>query len=131
MTAVLFSIKPKYVEAMGRNEKHYEFRRTIFDRNRIDRVIIYSTSPVKMITATFRVGSVVEASPSELWTRFGDFSGLSRDEFFQYYDGKAVGFAIEIEDFEHLEKPIDPYRDPSFSPPQSFQYVELEDYYSN
>ena len=84
-----------------------------------------------MITATFRVGSVVEASPSELWMRFGDVSGLSREEFFQYYDGKTTGYAIKIEDFEQLEKPIDPYHDSSFKPPQSFQYVELEDYFSS
>ena len=120
MTAVLFSIKPKFVEAMERNEKHYEFRRTIFDRDRTDRVVIYSTAPVKKITGTFRVGSVIEASPSELWTRFGIVSGLSKKEFFQYYDGKSTGFAIKIEDYERFKEPIDPYDDSSFTPPQSF-----------
>jgi type I restriction enzyme S subunit len=74
--AVLLSIRPKYVKAMNRNEKLYEFRKTIFDTGRIERVIIYSTSPVKKISATFRTRTVVKASPDELWTRFGDVSGL-------------------------------------------------------
>jgi predicted transcriptional regulator len=123
LTCVLLSIKPRFVEAMVRNEKHYEFRKKIFDAKKVRQVYIYSTAPVKKITATFMVGGLECASPEELWRKFGTVSGLTRDEFFRYYEGRSKGYAIKIEDFRMYDEPIDPYRDERFVPPQSFQYM--------
>lgn len=124
MTGVLLSIKPRFVEAMMRNEKHYEFRKSMFTDKNVSRVFIYTTAPVKMITASFRIGGVEKASPEVLWERFGHVAGISEEEFFEYYRNTSVGYAIKIEDLLNFDEPIDPYVTyPSFTPPQSFQYI--------
>lgn len=124
MTGVLLSIKPKFVEAMMRYEKHYEFRKSMFTDKNVNRVFIYTTAPVKMITASFKIGGIEKASPEVLWERFGHVAGISEEEFFRYYRNTAVGYAIKIEDLQNLNEPIDPYAAyPSFTPPQSFQYI--------
>lgn len=128
MTGVLLSIKPKFVEAMMRNEKHYEFRKSVFSDKKVSHVYIYTTSPVKKITASFRIGGIEKASPEELWERFGHVAGISEKEFFEYYKNTAVGYAIKIEDLRSYDEPIDPYSAyPNFTPPQSFQYVSSMD----
>jgi len=115
---------------MERNEKHYEFRKTIFNESKVSQAFIYTTAPVKKITASFKIGEIIRAAPNELWARFGNVSGLSEDEFFAYYSGRSFGYAIKIEEFHHYEEPIDPYDEDGFVPPQSFQYVSSDEFVS-
>jgi predicted transcriptional regulator len=125
LTCILLSIKPKFVEAMMKNEKHYEFRKSMFSHRNIKRVYIYATVPVKMITASFRIGFVEKGTPEELWERFGHVAGILEEEFFEYFRHKFIGYAIKIEDFQSFDEPIDPYEVcPNFTPLQSFQYVD-------
>jgi predicted transcriptional regulator len=112
---------------MENNEKQYEFRKTIFDITRVQEAYIYSTAPVKKITASFKVGDVIRASPIDLWQKFGQVSGLSEEEFFQYYSGRSFGYAIKIEEFKRFDEPIDPYDLEGFVPPQSFCYFSNDD----
>lgn len=121
----LLSIKPVYVEAIVKRDKQYEFRKTIFRKENLETVYIYSTAPVKKIVGSFRVGSVIEDCPKCLWNRLKKFSGLSYSEFFRYFEGKERGFAIEILHVKEFEKPVNP-KDfiPDFVPPQSFYYLD-------
>ena len=122
---VLLSIKPKYVEAIMNGEKRYEFRKTIFRNINTKRVYIYATAPVKKVVGSFLISNIFEDEPEGLWQEFNKFSGLSKAEFFGYFNEKEKGFAIEIDTVEEFEIPIDPWVEiPNFSPPQSFYYLE-------
>jgi type I restriction enzyme S subunit len=122
---VILSIKPRFVEAILNGSKSHEFRRTIFDGERVGKAYIYSTSPVKHIVASFRIGEIVKDRPEALWSRFGSRSGLEMEEFFSYYDGREQGYAIGIVGLERFVDPIDPSELlPGFRPPQSFCYVD-------
>lgn len=124
-SSVILSIKPRFVEAIVNGSKSYEFRRTIFDGEKVSRAYIYSTSPVKRIVGSFRIGEIVRDRPDALWSRFGDRSGLEKDEFSSYYDRCERGYAIAIDDLERFADPIDPLEIlPGFHPPQSFCYVD-------
>ncbi len=121
---VILSIKPKYVEAILRGEKKYEFRKNIFKNRNINYIYIYSSSPVKKIVAIFNVGDIIEDNPKALWDKCKDLSGLEDKEFFRYFVDNKKGFAIEIDNLEKLKTPIDPKKImPGFVPPQSFCYV--------
>jgi type I restriction enzyme S subunit len=123
---VLLSIKPKYVELIKCGFKKYEFRRRIFRKNGNCRVFIYSTSPVKKIVGTFDVPIIYEGRPSRIWEMFGKHSGLSKPEFFHYFDSSATAFALEIKNFLPFQKPIDPSEHYSgFRPPQSYCYFNI------
>ena len=57
---VLLSVKPKYAELIMMGCKKYEFRKVIFSNKHIDLTYIYSSSPVKKIIGTFRIGDIIE-----------------------------------------------------------------------
>lgn len=122
---VLLSIKPKYVEKILNGEKKFEFRKIVFkDGKKIEKVYIYSTSPVKKIVAYFTIEKIIEDEPEKLWKKCSNSSGVDRDEFFSYFKNKEKGYAIKINDLEEFEEPVDPKsHNPNFRPPQSFCYT--------
>lgn len=122
MFAIL-SIRPEYVKAILEGNKRYEFRKKPFKKN-VKEVLVYATKPVGKIVCKFYIESVIQDTPENLWEDFGDLSGLSRDEFFAYFEGKEKGTAIEIKKVEKFPEPIDPKKLLSdFRPPQSWIYV--------
>lgn len=122
---VILSIKPKYCDAIRKGQKKFEFRRKIFQR-KPEKVYMYSTSPVKKIVGSFGVKEIIEDSPKELWYNYGNFSGLSENEFFDYFDGSETGFAIAIKDV-NMFTPINPKGIiPNFVAPQSYCYLKHE-----
>ena len=122
---VLLSIKPRYVEAILKGDKRYEFRKNIFRNKDVENVYIYATSPVKKIVGFFKVGNILEDHPVCLWDQLKEFSGLDEKEFFNYFGDNKSGFAIEIQSVTEFLNPLEP-RDiiPSFVPPQSFCYFD-------
>jgi type I restriction enzyme S subunit len=121
---VILSIRPKYVESILNGEKQYEFRRSIFKKRNIERVYIYSTSPVMRIIGYFIIKEIFEKSPESLWSEFHSHAGLEKDEFFTYFSDKEKGFAIGIGDIHTFEEPLDPQRSiPGFRAPQNFMYA--------
>ena len=125
MTGVLLSIKPKYVKEILSGAKQYEFRKQIFKDKSATPVFIYSSSPQKKIVARFRVGKIVEGHPDYLWEKFWGVSGVSEQEFFEYFSDRDTGYAIRIDELEPFSEPVDPYVVfERFVAPQSFCYVD-------
>jgi type I restriction enzyme S subunit len=121
---VLLSIKPKYVKSIIEGDKRYEFRKAIFKNREINRIYIYSSSPVKKIVGTFEIGSILEDHPIDLWDMVKEFAGINHRDFFAYFEGKSRAFAIEIQNLQEFTDPINPYETmPGFVPPQSYCYM--------
>lgn len=123
---VLLSIKPEFAEKILDGEKRYEFRKTGFRSPReLDSIYLYASSPIQEIVGSFTVSEVIEADPVTLWEEFGEESGIeNRARFMDYFSGATTGFAIEIDEVESLDSPIDPREQlPGFRPPVSFQYI--------
>lgn len=119
----LLSIKPKYVKNIIAGTKQFEFRKQPLSPS-VKRVYIYCSAPEKKIIGYFELREVIQDTPKNLWHRFKNEAGISSGDFFQYYDGKEVGYAISISNLIVLKKPIDPYkRFENFTPPQSFLYL--------
>jgi predicted transcriptional regulator len=122
---VLLSIKPKYVEEIINGNKRYEFRKIVF-KQKPDKIVIYSSSPVKKIVGSFTPGEILVDTPKNIWKICRDYAGITEDDFFNYFAGKTEAYAIEIEDINLLDEPIDPReQQPGFTAPQSFCYTEL------
>jgi len=121
---VLLSIKPKYVKSIIDGGKRYEFRKSIFKNREINRIFIYSSSPVKKIVALFEISTILEDHPAVLWDIVRDHAGIDDSEFFSYFAGRSRGYAIGIGNLQEFNDPIDPYETMSgFVPPQSYCYV--------
>lgn len=123
---VLLSIKPVYVEKIISGEKKYEFRKSVFKNfDRLNRIYIYSTSPVKRIIGSFKIGHVISGSPESIWEEYRDCSGISAVDFFDYYKNHEKAVAISIEDLQIFDCPINPFIEfKDFKAPQSFYYMK-------
>jgi len=122
---VLLSVKPKFVEKIITGTKKYEFRKKIFNQNKINRIYIYSSSPEKRIVGSFKMGSILKDRPDKLWETVKNQSGIDYQTYYDYFDGKKEAYAIEIDDLEIFDIPIDPReKNPDFIAPQSYQYVK-------
>lgn len=120
----LLSIKPRYVDEIVAGRKKYEFRKTVFKRD-VEEVWIYSSSPEKRLVGAFVIAKVIEDTPANLWKKLRAKAGINRNEFFEYYNGTKVGYAIEIGDLKLFSNPVDPEEIfPGFVPPQSFWYFK-------
>jgi len=120
----LLSIRPEFVAAILRGEKRYEFRRRIFKR-RIDVVVVYATMPVRRVVAEFTVTSVICDSPHALWRLTRKVAGIERQRFFDYFQGKKLGYAIEIGRVRQYRSPFCPVAQLGLRPPQSFVYLPV------
>lgn len=128
---VLLSIKPKHLDKIISGEKKFEYRKIVWKYDGV-KVYTYSSTPRKKIVGYFIISRVVEDTPSNLWRLSRLDSGLSRNEFFQYFQGKNYGYAIEILKYVQFKVAIDPYKiKNTFSPPQSFQYFDLQSFVSS
>ena len=123
---VILSIKPKYVERILSGKKKYEFRKVIF-KEAVDEVIIYSSSPVRKLVASFKIEFIIKDEPKSLWLKCNGDSGLDHNEFFDYFKNQNSGFAISITELNKFDNPIDPKQIiDDFVAPQSFQYCECD-----
>jgi type I restriction enzyme S subunit len=121
---VILSIKPKFADAIFNGVKKVEFRKNRFKKD-VDKIFIYSSTPVKKITGYFTIDRIVENSPGKLWEQFGTVGFINEDDFFKYFEDKETGFSICIKSTQRFSETIDPYqiiRD--FVPPQSFRYYD-------
>ena len=122
---VLLSVKPKYAEEIISGRKKYEFRKSIFKREDIKKMYIYSSSPVKKIIAIVDIVGILSDSPKELWEQCHEDAGISEREFFNYFKNSDIGYAIKISNVQEFSTPIDPYIYEDFRPPQSFYYLPM------
>ena len=123
---VLLSVKPKYAEEILSGRKKYEFRRSVFKKQNIERVYIYSSSPVSRIVATFEIEQILKGSPETIWKLCNKYAGISKNDFFDYFKNSDVAYAIKIGNVDSFLNPINPHHIiEDFKPPQSFYYVPL------
>lgn len=124
---ILLSIKPEFVEEIFNGNKRFEYRRTIFKRKDIRKVVVYATKPVGMIVGEFSIEQILKENPQVLWEQTHKYSGISKIFFDKYFKGKPIGFALKIKYPQLYKKPIDPTLNNSkFIAPQSFKYIEDE-----
>ncbi len=119
--SIIMSIKPKYIDCIFSRTKKYEFRRKIFPPV-VNRVIMYSSSPVRKVVGEFKVGGIIKGRPEEIWKCCRNYAGITEVDFFNYFKGVKDAYAIEIWDVQRYEKEmfINAY---GVSAPQFYVYV--------
>ena len=122
---ILLSIKPRFVEKIILGEKTFEYRKVIFKRPDVDTLVVYSSGNVKKIVGEIKIKRVLCDSPQNIWIKTRSNSGLSEEEFMEYFKNKSKAYAIEIESFNAFES-ADTLQNkyPGIKAPQSFVYIK-------
>jgi predicted transcriptional regulator len=97
--------------------------------------LVYVSSPTKELQGAFKVKKTISGTPASIWKKYGKQSGISREEFTEYFRGKPEAHAILIEEAWTLAKPVRLSRlrkeKQGFRPPQSFHYIRGEEFPSS
>ena len=122
MNTILLSINPEHVENIINGTKKYEFRR-VKCKQKIDKILIYATSPIKMIVGEATVLDVIEDSIEQVWKITSEFSGISETFFNDYYIGKHQAVAYRLGKVTSFPKPFSLDTIGVKAAPQSFVYM--------
>lgn len=95
MRNILLSIKPKYAEMIYRGEKIYEFRRSLCKAD-IERIYLYESSPVMMVTGYVELDSKVCKPLNRLWDEAKLKSGISFEVYREYFHDRENACAYKI-----------------------------------
>lgn len=120
---VLLSIKPEYAFKIFEGKKKFEFRKSIFKQRGVKRVVVYASSPIKQVIGEFEIEEIISMSPGLLWNQTKEYSGISKELFFEYFAERAVGHAIKIKSTRKYRKPLCLKEHFNLTPPQSYMYL--------
>ena len=121
---VLLSIKPEFALKIFEGSKKYEYRRTIFKNPAVSGVIVYVSSPTKLVIGEFAIEDILHDKLQLLWTMTNSHAGISKKRFFDYFTNKSNGYAIKIKKVRMYDTPLSLSSFTVSSPPQSFMYLQ-------
>ncbi len=120
---VLLSIKPEFAFRIFKGLKRYEYRRAIFKRTDVERVLVYASSPIQKVIGEFEIDTILSGEPVSLWQKTKAHAGISRESFFDYFADVDTGYAIRVKNCQMYERPFGLMESLGVSPPQSFLYL--------
>lgn len=121
---VLLSIRPEFVNKIFSGDKRYEYRKTIFKRKAVNKVVVYATAPISRVVGEFEIESILFDDINSLWEKTKAFSGIDEQFFFEYFTEKEKGYAIKIKSYEKYSKSRKLGDIYCSLPPQSFAYID-------
>jgi predicted transcriptional regulator len=121
---VLLSIKPEFVNKIFNGQKKYEYRRAIFKREDINKIVVYATAPISKVVGEFEIENILFEDVSELWEKTKIDSGVKEQFFYHYFNEKDKGYAIKIKNFLQYSTPQNLNETYGVMPPQSFLYID-------
>lgn len=123
MSTILISIKPEYVSNILNGNKKYEFRKIACKRS-IDKMIIYSTSPISRIVGEATIEKVYVDTPNNIWRLTSKYAGINHEAYEQYYEGRTSAVAFKLSDVIKYDVPkrLEDYG--IRNAPQSYYYIE-------
>lgn len=120
---VLLSIKPEFADKIFCGAKRYEFRRTIFKRSDIKKVVVYASAPISMVIGEFDIEDILVDDVMKLWDQTKKFAGITQEYFFSYFNGCDNGYAIKVRKTMKYPRPYCIESRFGVKPPQSFVYI--------
>jgi predicted transcriptional regulator len=121
---VLLSIKPEFANKIFDGTKKYEYRRVVFKNKKVNKIIVYASAPVSKVIGEFDFEKVLQDKPELLWQSTKNDSGITKEYFCKYFNGKETGFAIKVNNTYRYKKPLNLAKAYGLRPPQSFCYLK-------
>ena len=120
--SIVISINPEHVENIVNGTKKYEYR-TRAAKQDVNKILIYETVPVKKIVAEAKIEEVLMLPKEELWSKTKHQSGISKEFYDLYFDGREVAYAYKLGKITVYKKPKELIDFGLRCAPQSYAYV--------
>ena len=131
--SILLSIKPYYAHKIFSGQKSIELRKKLpkgLEKDSL--VLVYSSSPEKVIYGAFTVKKIIKDTPINLWQKVKKKSAITEDDYNTYFHNSEYGYGIVIKDYWSFEDPISLEElknyDEKFNVPQSFRYLTKSEF---
>ena len=123
MSKILIPINPVHVEKILLGTKKYEYRKILPKKN-IDKMLIYSTSPIKKVVAEVEILDILIDKKDKIWELTKNNSGIDKKFYDEYYKNKEVAVAYKLGKVTkyNKEKELSEYNINYY--PQSFVYLD-------
>ena len=120
---VLLSIKPEFAYKIFDGTKKFEFRRTVFKRKDVRKVVVYASFPVQMVIGEFEIDDILTDKVETIWNKTKRYSGISKDYFNTYFENREYANAIQIGKIRRYKSPKSLSDYNLIAAPQSFMYI--------
>lgn len=125
MSVILLSVKPEYADKIFSGIKKYEFRRHV-SSEKVEKIIIYSSAPVKKVIGEVAVVDVLSMKKSPLWETTKKYAGISRENFREYFKDVSLAYAYKLGETTIYTEPKELSDFGIEKAPQSFVYIEVK-----
>ena len=126
-THALISLEERFAEGILTGNKLVELRRRPMRLSLGTTIWMYVKVPVGKVIGSAQVHSLHALAPQTLWRKYGNVSGLTKTEFFDYFSGIERGFALVLGNPVRLPRPLPLEKlralNDGFHPPQFFQHL--------
>jgi len=120
---VLLSIKPEFAFKIFSGNKKYEFRRSIFKRSGIKKIVVYASAPISKVIGEFEIERVIYDELSTLWNLTSIYAGINENYFYKYFQNRDKGYAIKIKSVKRYDVDLCIKEHFNLFPPQSYVYL--------
>jgi predicted transcriptional regulator len=128
-SAAILSIKPMYANQILARTKTIELRKSPMGLTAQDVVLVYSSAPEQQLSFWFRIMEVEELPVAQMWRRYENRLGITREEYDAYFAESHTATALHVGELHRL-KPIplvDIQREvKGFVPPQAMIWLREE-----
>jgi predicted transcriptional regulator len=127
---LIISVKPEYARKILKGEKTIELRKCAPKRvGKNGYILIYVTAPVKELWGIYKIENIFKENPNTLWNNFGSQTGVTKQEFNDYYKENKTAFGIQLQEVKNLFKhsiKLNSLKSliPGFMPPQTYSYID-------
>ena len=123
MSKILIPINPVHVEKILLGTKKYEYRK-ITPKKNIDKMLIYSTSPIKKVVAEVEILDILTGDKEKIWEQTKNNSGIDKKFYDEYYKNKEIAVAYKLGKVIKYEKEKELSEFNINYYPQSFVYLD-------
>ncbi|MBQ6263652.1 MAG: hypothetical protein IJK58_09080 [Clostridia bacterium] len=124
MSTILLSVKPRFAHKLIDGAKKYEYRKRL-PLCKVSKIVVYSSFPEKKIIGELEVVDTISMKKSPLWEKTKKESGITRDEYRQYFQGCNLAYAYVVGKAKRYEKPLELSDYDITRAPQSFVYMTV------
>lgn len=122
MCQILLSIQPQHVKNIFSGIKQYEYRK-IKCREKVDRIIIYATDPIKKVVGEADVTKIMTDTPQATRKQTAEFSLIDKSFFDTYYLNRTFAVAYHLSNVKKYKRYQSLSEYGIKNVPQSFVYL--------